>query len=70
MIDLLSGKASSGDLYLNMAMRYLEQHEWGQAMIAIERAVAKGRLSEPGRFDTVLHDIRDRLGLGAGELQS
>ena len=70
MIDLLSSKASSGDIYINMAMQYLERHEWGQAMMAVEKAVAKGRLSEPDQVDAVLQEIRDRLGLGQTGLDS
>ena len=70
MIDLLSSKAASGDIYINMAMQYLERHEWGQAMLAVEKAVAKGRLSEPDQVDAVLQEIRDRLGLGQTGLNS
>lgn len=70
MIELLSSKASSGDIYVNMAMQYLERHEWGQAMMAVEKAVAKGRLSEPERVDAVLQDLRDRLGMGRLGLNS
>ena len=62
MIDILSRKAASGDLYVNMAMQYLQQHEWGRAMMAIESAIAKGCLSEPEQVEAVLQDIRDRLG--------
>ena len=31
--------------------------------MAVEKAVAKGRLSEPDQVDAVLREIRDRLGL-------
>jgi len=70
MLDLLARKASTGDLYVNMAEHHLENHEWGQAIMAIEKAVAKGRLSEPDRVGTVLRDIHDRLGIGSGEPRS
>jgi len=67
MIALLSRKAYSGDLYINMAMGYLENDEWGQAMMAVEKALAKGRLSEPERADALLQDLRARLDLGSVE---
>jgi len=57
MIDHLSRKAASGDLYVNRAMQYLQQHEWGRAMMAIESAIAKGCLSdEPEAVTTLLLD--------------
>ena len=47
MLDLLCRKSSSGDLDVNLAMRHLASHEWGRARMTLERALAKGRLSEP-----------------------
>jgi len=47
MIDLLSKRAASEDLYLNVAMRYLRNHEWGLARMAVEDALAKGGGSQP-----------------------
>lgn len=42
MLNLLSKKASSGDLYINLAQNYLQKHEWGLARMSVERALAKG----------------------------
>jgi hypothetical protein len=61
MLDLLSRKASSGDLYVNMAQGHLQKHEWGMAKISVERALAKGALSEPGRARELLQDACARL---------
>jgi hypothetical protein len=61
MLDLLSKKASSGDLYVNMAQDHLQKHEWGMAKISVERALAKGALSEPGRARDLLREICVRL---------
>ena len=69
MLDLLCRKSSSGDLDVNLAMRHLASHEWGRARMTLERALAKGRLSEPERARVLLQEVRDRLGLrGAEEL--
>ena len=63
MIDLLSRKSSSGDLCINQAMQYLDQHEWGLAKMAVKRGMAKGHLTEPDRAQALLEDICGRLGI-------
>jgi hypothetical protein len=69
MLDLLCRKSSSGDLDVNLAMRQLASHEWGRARMTLERALAKGRLSEPETVSTLLQEVCDRLGVrGAKEL--
>ena len=63
MLDLLSRKSSSGDLDVNLAMRHLASHEWGRARMTLERALAKGRLSEPETVSTLLQEVCNRLGV-------
>ena len=61
MIDLLSKKVASGDLYLNLAVRHLQNHEWGLARRALEEAMAKGRMSEPNRARILQNEIHQRM---------
>ncbi|MEJ2533285.1 MAG: hypothetical protein P8Y92_15975 [Halioglobus sp.] len=63
MVDLLSSKARSGDLCINLARQLLQRNEWGLAMRAIERGFAKGSLSEPDEAAALLQDICQRLGI-------
>ena len=63
MIELLSSKATSGDLYINMAQDYLEQHEWGLAQQSLARGLAKGSLSKPDHAEELLHNIRKCLAI-------
>lgn len=63
MIDLLSKKARGGDLYINIARQYLDGHEWGRARMALEKGIAKGRLSEPDKASALLQDTYIRLGI-------
>jgi len=69
MLDLLCRKSSSGDLEVNLARRHLATHEWGRARMALERGLAKGRLSEPERARILLQEVCDRLGVRGGEKQ-
>ncbi len=69
MLDLLCRKSSSGDLDVNLARHHLASHEWGRARMTLERALAKGRLSEPEQARILLQEVRDRLGVrGAKKL--
>ncbi|MCB1695648.1 MAG: hypothetical protein KDI34_05415 [Halioglobus sp.] len=69
MLDLLCRKSNCGDLEVNLAMRHLASHEWGRARMTLERALAKGRLSEPETARTLLQEVCDRLGvMGAKKL--
>jgi len=63
MLDLLSRKASSGDLYITMAQAHLQKHEWGLAKLSVEKALAKGALSEPDHARELLQDICGRLAI-------
>lgn len=63
MIDFLSRKTASGDLYINLAVQYLGQNEWGMAKKAVEDGFAKGCLSEPEKAQALLEDICCRLGV-------
>lgn len=65
MLDLLSRKSSCGDLDVNLARHHLASNEWGRARMALERGLAKGRLSEPERAHTLLQEVCDRLGVTA-----
>ena len=64
MLDLLCRKSGCGDLDVNLARRHLACHEWGRARLALERGLAKGRLSEPEQARLLLQEIRDRMGIG------
>jgi Tfp pilus assembly protein PilF len=44
MIKLLAKRSSAGQIYLNVAKKYLSEHEWGLARHAIEIALEKGHL--------------------------
>lgn len=69
MPDLLCRKSSSGDLDVNLAKRHLASHEWGRSRTTLERALTKGRLSEPEQALILLQEVRDRLGVrGAKKL--
>lgn len=63
MIDLLTKKAASGDICINLAAQYLGQNEWGLAKRAVEEGFAKGHLSDPEEAQALLRDICQRLGL-------
>ena len=69
MLDLLCRKSSSGDLDVNLARRHLASHEWGWARMTLERALAKGRLSEPEQARILLQEVRDRLGVRGAKKQ-
>ncbi len=60
---MLARKADSGDLSANLARQHLRNHEWGLAKIAVEDALARGRLSDPDKVHSLLAEIDDRLGL-------
>ncbi len=64
MLDLLCLKSGCGDLDVNLARRHLACHEWGRARAALERGLAKGRLSEPEQPRKLLREVRERLGIG------
>ncbi len=68
MIDVLSRKVAAGDLYINLARRHLANHEWGEARIAVEKGIAKGRLSDPRQAGRLLRDICSRLGIDPGSV--
>lgn len=63
MLDLLCRKSSCGDLDVNLARRYLAFDEWGQARLALERGLSKGRFSEPEQARLLLQEVRDRMGI-------
>ena len=63
MLDLLCRKSSSGDLEVNLARHHLACHEWGRARIALERGLAKGRLSDPEQARMLMRDVCNRLGV-------
>ena len=62
MIKLLAKKSDKGELSLNLARHHLSNHEWGLARIAIENAIATGRLSEPDQAFQLLADIHHKMG--------
>ena len=63
MLDLLCRRSSCADLDINLARQYLARHEWGQARMALERGLAKGRLSEPEKARDLLQEVCERLGV-------
>jgi len=63
MMDLLARRATGGDLYLNLAMNHLANHEWGEARTAVLRGLAKGNLSDEPSARQLLARISDALGL-------
>lgn len=63
MLQLLSKKTASGDLYISLARQHLKNHEWGLAKVAIEEGMAKGRLSDPDKACKLLQDICKRMGI-------
>ena len=63
MLDLLCRKSSCADLDVNLARQYLARHEWGRARMALEKGLAKGRLSEPEQARILLQEVCDRLGV-------
>ncbi len=64
MLDILAKKSQRGDLCVNLARQHLLNHEWGLARMALEDALARGRLSEPELARTLQQEIYERLGLG------
>jgi hypothetical protein len=65
VLELLAKKSSGGDLSVNLARQHLLNHEWGLARMAVEDALARGRLSEPNQARLLQAEIYYRLGLGA-----
>jgi len=63
MIELLSKRTVSGDLFVNLAKHHLQLHEWGLARIAIENAIERGELSEPRRAHKLKRAIERSLGI-------
>ena len=63
MLDLLCRKSTCGDLEVNLARHHLACHEWSRARLALERGLAKGRLSEPEQAQMLLQEVWDRLGV-------
>lgn len=63
MIDLLTKKVASGDLFINLAAQYLGQNEWGLARRAVEEGFSKGHLSDPDVAHALQRDIYQRLGI-------
>jgi hypothetical protein len=70
MLEILSHKVAAGDLYVSLAQRHLANHEWGQARIAIEKGIAKGRLSDSRQAGKLLRDICHRLGIDPGSVSA
>jgi len=70
MIETLASKASTGDLYLHIAKRHLSQHEWGEAWQAVDRALAKGRLSDLTEALDLLQSVSSILGIGVQQSRS
>lgn len=63
MLDLLARKCLGGDILVSLANLHLENHEWGEAKICIERAFEKGDLIDFERAVKLLNDINGRLGV-------
>ena len=61
MIDLVARKSSAGEVYINKARRHLVRHEWGLAMMALERGLDKGGLADRRESERLLEDVRRRL---------
>ena len=57
MIDALTMKLVSGDLYVNLAKLHLSNHEWGLARRAIESGLEKGGLSDFAEARRLLREI-------------
>ena len=69
MLDLLCQKSVCGDLDVNLARRLLDCHEWGRVWLALERGMAKGRLSEPEQVRMLMQEVCDSLSIkNAGNL--
>lgn len=62
MIDLLARKSARGDISINLAKQLISKHEWGLARRAVEQALEKGGLTNPGSARRLLEDISSRLG--------
>ena len=63
MLEIISKKSKSGDLYINLARQYLDSHEWGLAKKAVEQGFIRGRLSEPGRAHALKEEIHQCMGI-------
>ena len=57
MIDALTMKSASGDLYVNLAKLHLSNHEWGLARRAVESGLEKGELSDFAEARRLLGEI-------------
>ena len=62
MIESLASKSATGDLYVAVAKRHLSRHEWGLARQAVERALAKGKLSNAGEARKLMRSVNNMLG--------
>ena len=61
MIECLASKSATGDLYVAVAKRHLSRHEWGLARQAVERALAKGKLSNAGEARKLMQRVTSML---------
>jgi len=61
MLEVLAKKCRSGDLSIALAERHVSNHEWGLARIAVEQALTKGHLANPGHANQLLKDILRRI---------
>lgn len=68
MLQHLAGRSGMGDLYINLATRHLNQHEWGRAYLALEQGMSKGLLHDLPETRQLLDDVCQRLGIDQGVL--
>jgi hypothetical protein len=70
MIETLASKSATGDLYVTVAKRHLSRHEWGLARQAVERALAKGNLSDAKEAHNLMRRVASILGTDVHEKRS
>ena len=51
-----------GNIALRIAQMHLDAHEWGEAIQAVERALAKGGLDSPSEAYTLLASCYNKIG--------
>ncbi|MEQ9452905.1 MAG: hypothetical protein RJQ07_15080 [Pseudomonadales bacterium] len=61
MLELIAPKCSRGDLYVNLAKKYLQQHQWGRAREAVQRCIDKGNLLCEAEVQKLLNTILSKI---------
>lgn len=60
-LEICAKQSCSGKIHVRLARRYLKEHEWGKAALALEQALRKGQLEDRVSVMLLLADVHLKL---------